>query len=390
MLKVTDECTACGACLSICPKSCISFKSNEEGFLYPHIDIEKCVDCDLCSKVCFLNDHITPTFRENDISYYAAKAIERCNLSSSGGIFPLLAESVLKNGGVVIGAAWDDKFNVKHILIKSKSELPLLCGSKYIQSNTEKVFKIVKEHLSIQTVLFSGTPCQVKGLKTFLGKDYDNLITVELVCHGVPSPLVFRRYLNGVLKYNNLDISQCSKINFREVKDDIYRFVIYNKTKIPFYEQYTNLYTKTFLQNLFLRNSCYNCKCKLENSVGDFILGDFWGCRDFYPEFYDPKGVSLVIVCTERAKKIWLNLKLSRIEVKKKIVFRSNRHLLKSASYNRNRDLFFKTFIHEAEISLDDILMGYTNKDIWVKVKCLIISVLRFVGLFQLVQLYRK
>lgn len=200
----------------------------------------------------------------------------------------------------------------------------------------------------------------------------------------------FRRYLNGVLKYNNLDISQCSKINFREVKDDIYRFVIYNKTKIPFYEQYTNLYTKTFLQNLFLRNSCYNCKCKLENSVGDFILGDFWGCRDFYPEFYDPKGVSLVIVCTERAKKIWLNLKLSRIEVKKKIVFRSNRHLLKSASYNRNRDLFFKTFIHEAEISLDDILMGYTNKDIWVKVKCLIISVLRFVGLFQLVQLYRK
>ena len=143
----------------------------------------------------------------------------------------------------------------------------------------------------------------MKGLKTFLGKDYDNLITVELVCHGVPSPLVFRRYLNGVLKYNNLDISQCSKINFREVKDDIYRFVIYNKTKIPFYEQYTNLYTKTFLQNLFLRNSCYNCKCKLENSVGDFILGDFWGCRDFYPEFYDPKGVSLVIVCTERAKK---------------------------------------------------------------------------------------
>ena len=121
MLKVTDECTACGACLSICPKSCISFKSNEEGFLYPHIDIEKCVDCDLCSKVCFLNDHITPTFRENDISYYAAKAIERCNLSSSGGIFPLLAESVLKNDGVVIGAAWDDKFNVKHILIKSKS-----------------------------------------------------------------------------------------------------------------------------------------------------------------------------------------------------------------------------------------------------------------------------
>ena len=95
----------------------------------------------------------------------------------------------------------------------------------------------------------------MKGLKTFLGKDYDNLITVELVCHGVPSPLVFRRYLNGVLKYNNLDISQCSKINFREVKDDIYRFVIYNKTKIPFYEQYTNLYTKTFLQNLFLRNS---------------------------------------------------------------------------------------------------------------------------------------
>ena len=200
-----EDCCGCSACVNICPKQCLELKEDKEGFLQVRLSKHNCIECGLCEKVC----PILAPKRENEIEpiAYAAKnnSEEERKLSSSGGIFISLANMVLEQGGVVCGARFDENFHLIHDFAQTKEELLPFLSSKYLQSDMKDCYKKVKNHLiENRLVLFSGTPCQVLGLKLYLGKEYDNLIAVEVVCHGVASPLVWEKYLEEVCKRKNI------------------------------------------------------------------------------------------------------------------------------------------------------------------------------------------
>lgn len=195
-IAVKSKCTGCSACVQRCPKQCISFEEDSEGFYYPQVNLSLCINCGLCEKVCPVLQQDKP---RNPVIVYAAK---NSNLStrlasSSGGIFALLAETILRQNGVVFGARFDNEWNVIHDYTESLDGLSVFLGSKYVQSKIGNTYKYAERFLKEgRKVLFSGTPCQIVGLKKYLRKDYDTLLTVDFVCHGVPSPMIWRDYLN--------------------------------------------------------------------------------------------------------------------------------------------------------------------------------------------------
>lgn len=303
-----SKCTGCHACYSICPKQCISMQADENGFLYPKIDKEKCIECGLCEKACpLLNEK-----KQNDggSAYACINTNDRARMkSSSGGVFSLLAENIIENGGSVLGAAFDENLDVSHIEIRKKEELDLLRGSKYVQSRIGESYKKVKEYLeSGRLVLFSGTPCQIGGLKNYLNKDYENLLTVDIICHGVPSPSVWQKYL-GYLKKVCGSAADCKSLpTFRDKSEGWKRYAVYiilrNGNCISEYHN-DNLFMKSFLKNYSLRDSCYNCYYKTVERESDITLADFWGVEVVAPDMFDDKGTSLVFVNSDKGNKIF-------------------------------------------------------------------------------------
>lgn len=303
MIHITEpkKCCSCNACVQACPKHCIRMQEDSEGFLYPFVDRESCIDCGLCERVC-------PVINQNEpqkpvVTLAAVNSDESVRLaSSSGGIFTLLAERTIDNGGVVFGAAFDENWDVKHLCIDSKSELPKLRGSKYVQSIIGNCYKEAKAYLSAgKEVLFSGTPCQIAGLKRFLHKEYKNLKTVDVVCHGAPSPMVWRMYLDEVSSMYN--IAQITDIKFRDKTEGWKNFSLSIKykdkegTEKTFRETLNeNVFMRCFLSNLCLRPSCYACPARNGKSGSDITLADLWGAENICPESDDDKGVSLVLL----------------------------------------------------------------------------------------------
>lgn len=310
--KNKSGCCGCSACVQVCPKKCISFNEDNEGFRYPSVDISKCVDCGLCEKVC-------PVINQNEshrpIKVYAAKNNnEDIRLhSSSGGIFTALAEDVINRGGVVFGARFDDNWEVKHDYTETIEGLSAFRGSKYLQSRIENTYLTAETFLKQgREVLFSGTPCQIAGLKRYLRREYENLLAVDIVCHGAPSPLVWREYLKEFSK--NQIIHQ---INFRgKIRSwKNFRMVIKGDEDIvnqPFYE---NIFMRGFLRDIYLRPSCYACSAKLGKSGTDITLGDFWGIENHLPEFDDDKGISLVMVQSQKGAKYFNAIESNCVEV---------------------------------------------------------------------------
>lgn len=306
-------CCACGACLNICPKQAITMQKDEYGFLYPQIEESKCIKCGLCLKTCaFQNSKLNNI----PIKTYAAQS-DNTDLkkSASGGIFASIATNILKEGGIVYGAAMEmenDKLTVKHIGVENKADLIKLLGSKYVQSNTGKVYQDIKRKLNDnRLVLFSGTPCQVDGLNSYLGKKYDNLITIDIICHGVPNNQMFQDYI-ALLE--------------EKYKDKIIDFKFRDKTKgwgltakgytakgytaiIP-----ANLssYYYMFLKSYIYRDSCYSCKYACKKRCGDITIGDYWGIEKAHPEVLNKNeyrldyknGISCLIVNTEQGAKV--------------------------------------------------------------------------------------
>lgn len=303
MIHITEpkNCCGCNACVQACPKHCIRMQEDSEGFLYPFVDRESCIDCGLCEKTC-------PVINQNEpqkpvVTLAAVNSDESVRLaSSSGGIFTLLAERTIDNGGVVFGAAFDENWDVKHICVDSKSELQKLRGSKYVQSIIGNCYKEAKTHLSAgKEVLFSGTPCQIAGLKRFLHKEYKNLKTVDIVCHGAPSPMVWRMYLDEVSSMYN--IAQITDIKFRDKTEGWKNFSLSIKYKDKDGVEKTfretlneNIFMSCFLSNLCLRPSCYACPARNGKSGSDITLADLWGAENISPESDDDKGVSLVLL----------------------------------------------------------------------------------------------
>ena len=300
-----NNCCGCTSCVQKCPKNAIEMVEDKEGFLFPSINKEKCINCGLCVKTCpMLNYEIEK--KENFPKTLAIKnknQLEKMK-SSSGGVFIVLAKNIIENGGVVYGAAYTKELSVEHIRVDKIDELIKLQGSKYVQSNMNDTYSRVKKDLQENVkVLFTGTPCQVKGLKNFLDKDYNNLLTCDLVCHGVPSQKLFKKYINFLeekykKKIKNYDFRNKEKkgwgLTSKVIFDDgTSRYI--NSDFDPYYSNFLNCNT--------YRESCYNCKFAKTDRPSDITLADYWGVLSIHNDFYDKIGVSLILVNTEKGMK---------------------------------------------------------------------------------------
>lgn len=317
-IKNKKDCCGCGSCAQVCPVNCIIMIEDREGFLYPKVEKEKCVDCNLCIKGCPIQSiYSNLDNKVKPIAYAAFVKEDEIRLSSSsGGIFSVLVHIILRENGVVFGAAFDSNMSVHHIAIEDENELYKLQGSKYIQSRIDDTFQEVSYFLKRgRKVLYSGTACQIAGLKRYLGRDYNNLYTVDVLCHGVPSPKVWRKYL---VSKEQLAGSQVKKVYFRKKQTGWKTFSIelqFNNSKK--YEQvfYKDVYMLMFLKNICLRPSCYNCKFKSLSRLSDITLGDFWGIENIAPEMDNNKGTSIVLIQSDKGKRLFHDISNS-IEIK--------------------------------------------------------------------------
>lgn len=354
MIKITDKsrCCGCEACRSVCPKNCISMKADKEGFMYPQVDLSRCIDCKLCEEVCPVLHPASST--KAPLAYAGINNNTNIRLqSSSGGIFTLIAEQILQKNGVVFGACFDEHWNVIHRYTETKEGLSRFRGSKYVQSHIGDSFLQAKRFLDEgKKVLFSGTPCQIAGLKNFLRKPYQNLLTVDVVCHGVPSPKVWQKYLHeSVCKVYHIRQSssfpladKVTDINFRSKEKGWKTYHIKieyqngKKERAPFYN---NTYMNVFLSNLSLRPSCYACPAKLYHTQSDITLADFWGIDRLHSEMDDDKGCSLLLVHNAHALSLLKSLDCQLQEQKLDEAIDFNPTIIHSVKEPVNRNFFY-------------------------------------------------
>lgn len=312
LYKNEDECCGCEACINICPKQAISMRANKRGFLYPQIDEKKCICCNRCIQVCaFQNKKI----REVELcEVYAVVNSNKADImaSASGGAFSALARYVIEQNGVVFGCAWDANIMPIHIRIDSVDDLKRIQGSKYVQSRIGSSYKIVKNDLDNgKMVLFSGTPCQCDGLRSFLNKDYKKLLCVEVICHGVPSGEFWRAYLDILEKKLKGEISN---VQFRDKKRGwgALLHVTYQnkqgKMKHRYLSPEESYYYYDYWNGHLYRDSCYKCKYACPSRGSDFTIGDYWGIQDVHPQFDIFNGVSVLIVNTSKGKQVLNNM----------------------------------------------------------------------------------
>ena len=350
-LKMLDEknitnkslCTGCLACYNACPVNAIEKKNDENGFICPEINKEKCISCNKCKEVCPVNCRYKA--KEFPGIYLAVKNNnndERMR-SSSGGVVVRLANYIIKNNGVVYGVGFENK-RAKHMRIDSIDKISKTMGSKYVQSDIDKIYKDVENDLKAgKRVLFTGTSCQVEGLKGYLKVEYNNLVCVSVICHGVPSPGVLKKYLTEKeekLKQSIVDV------NFRYKSygwhDYSINYVFENTEKNI--KRNDDLYMKGFLSNITLRESCYNCQMKMfEKNSSDIILGDFWGIENVFNDIDDDKGVSAVIINSDKGKELYTAIKNDFVGRKTdyESILKYNSALQYSVAYNKAREKFF-------------------------------------------------
>lgn len=374
MLKIDYEhCTGCGACVQRCPKQCITWTSGEFDFRYPTIDESVCIDCHLCEKVC-------PIVKELHIpeqqKVYALVNKNQDTLmhSTSGGAFSAIAEQILSNGGVVYGCSMEEGFQVKHIRITGIEDLNKLRGSKYVQSDTGNTFKLVEADLKAGLkVLYSGTPCQISGLLHFLGKEYENLLTVDIVCHGVGSQAYFDKFLEDLRRRKG----NVQEIRFRDKKYVGWScggVVVVSlsptgeKAEMPFYN-HENYYYSYFLSGDIYRKSCYSCKYANVSRQGDITLGDFWGVEALKLPLDTYDGSSLIIVNTDKGKAaVSVLTKVEKIETNTEDAIRHNYQLSSPSILTQKREKRLKEYQNCCGIEIQNKYLK-ENKVILIKGK---------------------
>ena len=355
--KNKELCCGCEACVQKCPVKCITMELDDEGFRYPFFDETKCIHCNKCEKVCpILMNEGFDAFQEEVYPEPVAcggwnrdEAIRA--VSSSGGVFTLFAEEVLKKNGVVYGAAFTDVASVSHVSVRTKKELGRLRGSKYTQSNMHEVYSEVQQDLKDgKTVLFSGTPCQNAALLSFLGHADKRLYLMDFICHGVPSPGVFSQYIDSLGKSNH---SAVTDFKFR-LKDKGWSQTIQLGTKITFangtvirnYPALKDPYMNGFSEDLYLRPSCYSCPFKkIPKYTSDITIGDFWGINKVMPEMNDGKGTSLILINNKHGEELFDRIKKDfafKVYPDWKTAVRRNQSLLKSAVITEDRKGFYE------------------------------------------------
>nr|WP_122012510.1 Coenzyme F420 hydrogenase/dehydrogenase, beta subunit C-terminal domain [Maliibacterium massiliense] len=348
MLDIKTICTGCNACVNICPAQCISIGPDREGFFYPHIDKTRCLGCHICEKHC----PVFPESRKDRLSSsealpttYAAYNRNQAvrTSSSSGGLFFPLASSIIQQGGVVFGATFDAEFNVIHTHAETLQEIKQFQGAKYVQSRIANSYQQVKRFLDDERlVMFSGTPCQIAGLYAYLQKDDPRLVTQDIICHGVPSPKVWNTYLASYIKEKPTVISfrnktygwqnYCMHICFPSLKAEY----LMPREKDP--------YLRAFSANLSLRPSCYHCAFKTLSRQSDITLADFWGINKILPKVESQKGISLVLVHSEKGQKlldtIGTQIECVPVDVSRAVMY--NPSATQSATMPKKRAEFFE------------------------------------------------
>lgn len=381
MISIKDnaKCCGCSACVQRCPKQCISLKEDKEGFLYPIVDEENCIDCGLCEKVC---PELNLSEERLPLKVCAAKHIDdKIRMkSSSGGVFSLLAEQVIEEGGVVFGARFDEYWEVIHDYTETKVGLAVFRGSKYVQSRIGSTYQQAEKFLKEgRKVMFTGTPCQIAGLKHYLRKEYSNLLAVDFVCHGVPSPKVWRAYLDETIArevFEKNTVSLHAKNRLKFIQSIEFRSKSTGWKKFSFSltlakaiaegeknsvflssKFYDNPYMQAFLSNFTLRPSCYQCVCKSGRSGADITIGDFWGIEEIRPDLDDDKGIGLIMLYRND---LWV--KFDDIEVNEmsfKSALKGNPCIECSIAFPANRIYFWHLFFRKKTI--DEIMRKCTS-----------------------------
>lgn len=345
-----NNCYGCTACKNICPKQAIAMDFDHEGFLYPKIDKMKCIECGLCNSVCpYKNDVVLGGhFDKPKVYAMKHKNVSVRMASSSGGAYTAISDFILKQNGICYGVAFDDRFYVKHICATNIGERNELMGSKYVQSDLGNCFSEIKQALEKgKIVLFTGTPCQTAGLVQYLcvsGVDTTNLMLNDIICHGTPSPLLWKDYIELIEKKYR---AQLTGFTFR-CKDKGWRG--YNvRANFSDGSEVTNTkqllyHTNLFKVNLCLRPVCYNCKYANVNRVSDITIGDFWGIEKFMQNFDDDKGVSLVLLNTANGARLFDEIKNDTVYLKGNLSNCMQLNLYQPSKMPTNREAFWKDY----------------------------------------------
>ena len=303
MVQEKESCTGCGMCAAICPSSAIQMQMDSHGFLYPTVDTAKCTDCGLCARKCPVSTPPQVSARTDVLTGYAKDEV-LLPTSSSGAIFPVLAAEIIRRGGIVFGAAFDTNFDVVHTTAETLPELTSLCSSKYVQSRipTDCYSQVKKTLAAGRWVYFSGMPCQVAALKSYLGREYKTLITQDTACHSVPSPMVWKDYVTTLEKQQ---VGELTSFSFRNKATgwEVYHIHAAFDNGKEFRQPATeNPYQQGFLKGLYSRNSCFSCRFKGIERCSDITLTDYWGVKGIQPEAYNPQGTSLILLHSDKGR----------------------------------------------------------------------------------------
>ncbi len=363
MIRITDKslCTGCTACMNICPAQCIVMRRDREGFDYPVANPDLCVKCGKCEKVCPV---LNPAAPVKPLESLAARNAKYLRGSSSGGVFPAVAAEVIKAGGVVYGAIINEDMTIGHTDAEDMAGVQKMRGSKYVQSDLYGTYEEVRCHLDEgRRVLFTGTPCQIAGLKSYLGRDDDRLLTLDFACHGVPSPGLWEKYVKMLREKSRGDLVN---VRFRDKLrswmhyDFTCDFVIDGKqieVRVPYMR---NPYMNLFVNDMTLRPSCYRCPARNGKSGSDLTLADLWNVRKAVPEMSDDKGVSLVLVNTEKGAAAVSASDISVKPVAPEEAVRNNGGFTESIEMPQKRAEFFKG--HHSAANLNKYMRKYMTR----------------------------
>lgn len=389
-----DVCCGCGSCAMTCNKSAITMEPDLEGFLQPVIKRDKCISCGLCVKACpILSPLSKPDHKKQRLFALHHKDTKVRAMSTSGGFFSAISSHIIKSGGMAVGAVFDDNFKVIHYCTSDIHEVWRFSGSKYVQSELSDIFVKIKDFLNQnKPCVFSGTPCQVAGLIKYLRKPHNNLFTVEVVCHGVPSPLYWKSYLKYQEKKNG---SKIVSVRFRDKK-----FGYGSGTmKIDFSNGHTynrghesDLFLRPFTDCMIDRLSCYHCTFKgMDNHFADFTIYDGWHVGKWNRKMNDDKGTTLVFVHNERALNLFESFRsdftVQEVDIKDEYAKQDAVMLYNSGEKHHNRNIIYNTLNAEGFEFMSKKLLPMTAKR---ALKWHIKSLMRLCGIMSMYNRYKR